>query len=1095
MNGSTQQQSDSVPGWASWIAGKFLDGQLSILFIISALCLGTLAIVATPREEEPQIVVPIADIFVQFPGAEPEEVERLVATPLERLLWQIDGVEYVYSVAQRGMAVVTVRFYVGEDRERSWVKLHNKISSNLDQVPSGVAGWVVRPIEIDDVPIVTIALHGEGYDDAALRRIAEETQARLDTVRDVSKTQIVGGRRREARVEMAPRSLSAHGVAPIQVEQAIRNAGSRVEAGVLASGNQSWNVVAGPFLESVEDIESLIVGVAPETGNIVYLRDVAEVIVGPEEPGNYTRISIPGSESGKNEPIEGRPAVTIAVAKKTGVNAVSVAENVIAKMRELQDSDLPSGVEARITRNYGATADQKVNELLSSLGFAMVIVIGLLVFALGWREGLVVALAVPLSFALALFVNYTLGYTINRVTLFALILTLGLVVDDPITNVDNIERRMRLAGAASRRTVLVAVQEVATPVVMSTFTVIVSFLPMFFITGMMGPYMQPMASNVPLTVTFSTIAALTVTPWAAYHLLKGKYKNKKNKKSASDGEAGVAGSGSTAADSKPDTNSFLHRAYRAILRPLLESSLKRGLLLGGVVLALGLSGVLVLLRWVPMKMLPFDNKNELQLVVDFPEDTPLEKTDAGLREFERYLWSVPEVVDFETYTGIPSAIDFNGMVRHYYFRTRPNLGEIRINLTPKDERDYQSHEIALRIRKDLEAIAEKLGADLAIVESPPGPPVIATVVAEIYGDASTEYSELVQTADQVEGWMKKEPGLVDIQSTTDAPRNRWDYVVNREKAALHGVNDQTLTHTLALALKGSQPGALSISHERNPMRIQLVAQREERSSILDLEKLQVPTATGEMVELAELGSFESVPESQPIYHKNLQRVVYVMAEMAGRAPGEAILDLGGVMKNDPAPKGIRVNWAGEGEWFITIRVFRDLGLAFGAAMIGIYILLVVQTKSFLMPMVIMSAIPMTAIGVMPGFWILNLILDRPVGGFDNPVFFTATAMIGMIALGGIVVRNSIVLIEFIQDSIKSGESIQESILFSGAVRMRPILLTAATTALGAWPITYDPIFSGLAWALIFGLFASTAFTLVVVPTLYGMIYGGTTQKK
>jgi multidrug efflux pump subunit AcrB len=423
------------------------------------------------------------------------------------------------------------------------------------------------------------------------------------------------------------------------------------------------------------------------------------------------------------------------------------------------------------------------------------------------------------------------------------------------------------------------------------------------------------------------------------------------------------------------------------------------------------------------------------------------------------------------------------------------LGEIRINLTPKDERKYQSHEIALRIRKDLEAIAEKLGADLAIVESPPGPPVIATVVAEIYGDASTEYSELVQTADQVEGWMKKEPGLVDIQSTTDAPRNRWDYVVNREKAALHGVNDQTLTHTLALALKGGQPGTLSISHERNPMRIQLIAQREERSSILDLEKLQVPTATGEMVELAELGSFESVPESQPIYHKNLQRVVYVMAEMAGRAPGEAILDLGGVMKDDPTPKGIRVNWAGEGEWFITIRVFRDLGLAFGAAMIGIYILLVVQTKSFLMPMVIMSAIPMTAIGVMPGFWILNMILDRPVGGFDNPVFFTATAMIGMIALGGIVVRNSIVLIEFIQDSIKSGESIQESILFSGAVRMRPILLTAATTALGAWPITYDPIFSGLAWALIFGLFASTAFTLVVVPTLYGMIYGGTTQKK
>lgn len=1074
-----EYDSDSQPvkGWAARVAGVFLEGKLSILFIIAALCLGALAIVMTPREEEPQIVVPIADIFVEYPGAEPEEVERLVATPLERLLWQIDGVEYVYSTSQRGLAVVTARFYVGEDRERSWVKLHNKISSNIDQVPAGVTGWVVRPIEIDDVPIVTLTLHGEGMDDSALRRIAEEAQSRLDQVRNVSKTQLVGGRQRQARVELDPQKLRARGISAVQVEQAIRSSGARVEAGALIRNNQSWDVVAGPFLETADDLSSLIVGLAPDGKGAVYLRDVAEIILGPAEAETYTRISIRGKDG--EESIQDRPSVTLAVAKKKGVNAVKVAENVIAEMKELQSEVLPDGLEVRVTRNYGETADEKVNELLSSLGFAMLIVVGLLMFALGWREGLVVALAVPLSFALALFVNYTLGYTINRVTLFALILTLGLVVDDPITNVDNIERHLRRKRKSPKRATLEAVQEVATPVVMSTLTVMVSFLPMFFITGMMGPYMQPMASNVPITVTFSTLAALTVTPWAAYHLLKGKFRVE-----------GPTSSGGASTNGSTDESGALRKVYRWILKPLLQSQWKRMVMLGIVVLGLALSGVLVVLRWVPMKMLPFDNKNELQLVVDFPEGTPLEKTDAGMRQFENYLWTVPEVVDFETYTGVSSPIDFNGMVRHYYFRTQPHQAEIRINLAPKEERDFQSHEIALRIRKDLEAIAGNLGVDLEIVESPPGPPVISTVVAEIYGQADHEYQDLVQSAEVVKRWLKQEPGVVDIHSTVETSRERWEFSLDREKARLNGVSETAVTRTLQLALEGGQVGSLSQENERHPLEIELIVSRENRSAIEDLSLLTAPAMNGEQLELAEIGTFQLVPESQPIYHKNLERVVYVMAEMAGRAPGEAILDLGGTMKSDPAPEGIRVNWGGEGEWFITIRVFRDLGLAFGAAMIGIYILLVLQTQSFVMPMVIMSAIPLTAIGVMPGFWILNLIMDRPVGGFDNPVFFTATAMIGMIALGGIVVRNSIVLIEFIQESIREGNTIQESILESGAVRMRPILLTAATTALGAWPITLDPIFSGLAWALIFGLFASTAFTLVVVPTLYGMIYGG-----
>jgi multidrug efflux pump subunit AcrB len=1048
------------------IVGTFLEGHLSVLLAFLALALGIAAIVFTPREEEPQIVVPLADIHVQAPGASAEEVEKLVAVPLERQLWQIDGVEYVYSMSERGRAVVTVRFFVGENREDSLVKLHNRVNSSIDSVAPIITGWVIKPIEIDDVPIVSITLSSDELDDHALRRVGEEVLARLDRVENVSRSRIAGGRSLEVRVEPSPEAMTAHGVSLLEIHGALAAADTSIIAGEFSRGDQAITVESGPFLQDAAEVGALVVGV--RGGVPVHIRDVAEVIWGPQEPRTYTRI---GVTTTGGAPDDGtlRQSVTLAIAKKKGTNAVAVAKNVIARMQEIEETILPAGIDVRVTRDYGATADEKVNELLFSLFFAMVTVVGLLIFVLGWREGMIVALAVPISFALALFVNMLFGYTINRVTLFALILTLGLVVDDPITNVDNIQRHILSGKLKPKAATLAAVTEVLPPVIMSTLTVIFSFLPLFFITGMMGPYMAPMAVTVPLTVTFSTVAALSIVPWASYKLLRKRW-----------------GKGTQAADASP----LLQKSYTWGVDPFLKSRGMRWMLLFGVLALLAGCGFLVLTKRVPMKILPFNNKDELQLTIDFPEGTTLERTDAAVRDFEQYLFTVPEATDFESYVGTYSPIDFNGLVRHYYFRQRENLADIRINLVGKDDRQQQSHEIALRIRNGLQEIADRHDARIAIVESPPGPPVLATIVAEVGGPPERSYEELIAASELVMTRMGEEPGLVDIDVMSEEPRDHLEFQLDREKAALHGIDSEAVAQTLRLALTGGQPASIHRAHERQSLRVRVQLAREDRSGAAELGQITMKSAGGELVPLAELGTFELIPHDPPIYHKNLERVVMVTGEMVGRAPAEAILELQSHFKSNALPGGIEVDWAGEGEWDITLSVFRDLGLAFAAAMVGIYLLLVVQTGSFMMPLLIMTAIPLTAIGILPGFWILNLIVDHPVGGFATPVFFTATAMIGMIALGGIVVRNSIVLIEFIQNEVAEGTPLRDAILKSGAVRMRPILLTAATTALGAWPITLDPVFSGLAWALIFGLFASTAFTLLVVPVTYLAMYGG-----
>ncbi|MBF0258097.1 MAG: efflux RND transporter permease subunit [Desulfamplus sp.] len=1070
-------------GIISKFVEKFLDGKLSIMLIIVAVCLGVAALLVTPREEEPQIVVPMADIYVSAPGATPEEIEQLVVTPLERFLWQIDGVEYVYSMSKKDMALVTVRFYVGENREDSLIKLHSRISMNIDKVTPIVKGWVIKPVEIDDVPIVNLTLYSEKYDDLELQRVGQEVLSRLDKVQDTSRTAIHGGREREIRVELLPENMQAMNISFMEVQQALQGADASLTAGSFSRKDKEYLISASSFLTGTDEIRSLVVGVT--RGRPVYLRDIATVEDTAEEADTYTRLLFSDAYAArmtdgnlkKDDSSKRYNAVTLAISKKKGTNAVEVAENIIAAFHQLEKNIVPDGIYSEVTRNYGETAHEKVGELLSSLVFAVASVVVLLAFTLGWKESLIVALAVPISFALALFVNFLFGYTINRVTLFALILSLGLVVDDPITNVENIQRHIVSGILDPFRATLRAVDEVLPPVIMSTLAIVVCFVPLFFITGMMGPYMAPMAANVPLTIVFSMVCALTFVPWLSYMLLRSSDQNKAENLRES--------------EVSPDhtlESKLLFRIYRFILEPFLNSGFKRFLLFLSVIILLLISCSLAIFRYVPLKLLPFDNKNEFQIVIDMDEGTTLERTDAVVQQFEAYLKKVPEVTTMISYTGEASPMDFNGMVRHYYLRKGSHYADIRVNLLPKDQRDQQSHAILLRLRNDLESIAREQGARIALVEVPPGPPVLSTIVGEIYAPIDLPHDKLVQSADHLKKIMAQEPFVVDINAMTEVDHERVEIVIDREKAALHGIDTSTVISTLGGALNGAVPAFVHLPRERQPLKIKVTIPREMRSGIADIKAIPVKGASGKMIPLAELVDIKVLKNEKSIYHKNLERVVYVMADTAGRAPAEAVLDMQSRLKEDPMPYNTRVDWAGEGEWKITIDVFRDMGIAFAAALVGIYILLIIQSGSFVMPILIMMAIPLTLLGIMPGFMLLNTFGTSGVSGFENPIFFTATSMIGMIALGGIVIRNSLVLIEFIQDAVKAGTPFKDAILQSGAIRMRPILLTALTTVIGAVPITLDPVFSGLAWALIFGLIASTVFTLVVIPVTYFVMY-------
>ncbi|MDN5278229.1 MAG: hypothetical protein PWR01_2194 [Clostridiales bacterium] len=1060
-----QQNGNKEPqGFIPSVVRTFLTGPLSILLIIFAVFAGIMAIHLTPREEEPQIVVPMVDIYVNFPGHNPSEVEELVTRPLEKLMWQIDGVEHVYSMSRRDQSMVTVRFYVGQDRERAMGKIRDKVEGNKDRVPPGVTNWLIKPVEIDDVPIVTLTLTSHDSSASELRRIAEEAEARLASIRNVFRSDIYGGYRREFRIEVDSTRMTAYGMCFQDIMMAVSGNNQVADSGRIIREGNNLRLLVGNVIRTDEEIKKI--PIRSIDGRTIYIEDLANVIDTVQEPDWYHH-STYGPASDKESVGNRAPAVTIAFSKKKGTNAVDVAAEIIRRAKELHGKVIPKEIDLIVTRNYGQTADDKVNDLLSSMFFAILTVVGLMAFTMGWRAAAVVGLSVPVSFALALFTNLVFGYTINRVTLFALILSLGLVVDDPITNVDNIQRHLQMGKEPPIKAALSGVMEVIVPVIMSTLAIIVSFTPMFFITGMMGPYMGPMAINVPLTVTFSTLCALTFVPWVAFKLLKGS--------DAVQDESGVD-------DGVP---TWIRKFYQWLISPFLK--MRNAIILGIVVFLLLIgSGLLMAYRKIPLKMLPFDNKDELQLILEMPEGTTLENTDRAVREFEKYLSRVNEVKSVQSYVGLAAPIDFNGLVRHYNLRQQSHQADIRINLADKMKRTQQSHAIALRLRNDLDAIAARYGAVLSIVEVPPGPPVFSTITVEVYGDENTSYEQLMAGAEFLQQQLKEEDSvhITQIDNMNEAEHNRIAFRPDVQKAATHGFTATMMQQLIMQAVRGRNLGIAHIENEREPVMINLRLPLNERNQLETLRNLTLRDRQGNLVPLGELGEFSVEPEEQIIQHKNLRPVVFVTAECVGRAPGMVIYDMYQRLQKNPPPEGIYYEWAGEGEWEITIRVFRDLGIAFGIAMLGIYLLLAVQMGDFIMPLLVMCAIPLTIIGIAPGFWLLNLVSADMVGGYLDPVFFTATGMIGMIALGGIVIRNSVVLIDFIQDSVKQGMPLDKAIKESGAVRFRPIILTAATTLLGAWPITLDPIFSGLAWSLIFGLIASTFFTLIVVPTIF-----------
>jgi len=1079
---------------------KVMNSYFPPILIILALVIGGISLWLTPKEEDPQIVVPMADVLIQAPGLSAKQVEKQVTEPLEKLLSQIDGVEYVYSSSMENSAQVIVRYYVGESREGALVKLYNKIYSNQDKVPPSVTNWAIKPVEIDDVPIVVAALYSTSPDDIGtyeLRRIAQQATQRLKALDSTNIVKVFGGQPRVVEVALDSSAMASRKTTIDDLQNAFALSHQKQNAGMTHHQGDVYYLESGQFFNDASELGALVVNVV--NGKPVYLRDVATITDGPAEPNNDTWFQ----HGPANDQASGTyPAVFLSVAKQKGSNAVTVAKDVIAELNTLKGEQFPQGVEIDVIRNYGQTADDKVSNLVSSLGISILTVVVFVGLFLNWRSALVVGIAIPISYGAALGMDLAFGYSINRVTLFALILALGLIVDDPIASIDNIERYLKRKDLSRTKAIVLAMAEIRSALLMSTVAIVIVFTPMFFITGMMGPYMAPLAFNVPISVVFSTVVAFMITPWLARKILRA---------AQNQGEYRIE-------------TTFLYKMYAKGLTPLLETRKRSWAFLGLIATLFIGAAMLPALRLVPLKLLPYDNKNEFQLVVDMPEKSSFVATSNALRSFSDYLVTVPEVESVSAFSGLASPMDFNGMVRHYFMRSQPHQGELRVVLAEKDRREMQSHEIVTRLRSDLEQIAERFNAHIQLVEVPPGPPVIATLTAEVYGKETTSYARLQQQANVIVERLKREEFVSEVDSSQQGDLQVWQFVVDREKAALSGISAADINRTIAAANQGFTLANLKADRELEPLPVTVRLPAGARDELDNLRALYVRGQAGlskhvvngaleetpqPLVQLSELGEFQIRDLDQPIYHKNLKPVVYVYAETAGRVPGEVIADVISdqdqphssqrieVSKrtylNNGAGDGwsvdddIQVVWSGEGEWKITVDVFRDLGIAYGAALLGVFIVMLVQTGLPAVSGIIMLAIPLTVIGIMPGFWLLNM-LGSDINGYPNPALFTATAMIGMIALAGIVVRNSLVLIEFIHQALGEGHSLKQALVEAGAVRMRPILLTAGTTLLGNIVITLDPIFNGLAWSIIFGITASTVFTLAVIPVVYHLAY-------
>ena len=1056
-------------GPAGKIADYFINSKLTPLIVIASILLGLAAVVALPREEEPQIIVPMIDIFVQMPGSSAAEVEQRVTRPMEKLLWEIPGVEYIYSTSMPGMAMTVVRFLVGQNEEESIVRLQSKLMANMDRIPCCITPPLIKPRYIDDVPILALTLWSEAVEPYLLRRVAAEVEDQVKREPNVSLTSLIGGEGRRVEVQLDPARMAGYGLDPVAVSGLVFAANQATDAGSYPSTDGQIIVHTGRFLKTAEDVRNVVV--AAHQGRPVYLRNVATIVDGPPLPENYVYFGAgpAAGEKGLDEDAGGGPypAVTVTLAKRKGTNAISVAEKVLARVETLKGTVIPDNVHLTITRHYGETAKEKSDELLWHMLIAVVSVSILIWFTLGHRESGVVAFAIPVTLALTMAVFYLYGYTLNRITLFALIFSIGILVDDAIVVVENVVRHLRLPENKDRPRTQVAVEavdEVGNPTILATLTVIAAILPMAFVGGLMGPYMRPIPVGASAAMVFSLIVAFIVTPWASNRLLK---------------PGGGHGHGHDG-----DAEDWATRLYRNVMDHLLHNPTWRWSFLIGVALLLLAACAMVGVGLVKVKMLPFDNKSEFQVILNMPERATLEDTAAAAFEMGDYLATVNEVTDYQIHVGTSGPFNFNGLVRHYYMRQAPYQADIQVNLAGKGHRKEQSHEIAKRVRPPLVAIAERYGARIQVAEVPPGPPVIATLVAEVYGP---DYDRQRELALEIRRLFEETEGVVDADWFMEDAQTRYQIVVDQEKAALHGISVAHITKALQTTLSGSQAGLLHQPLEKEDVPIVLQPPLAQRAGLEQLKSIRVADANGSMVALSDLVIVEQTPVDRSIYHKNLMPVVYVTADVAGakESPVYAILELRKKIDALELPEGYKIDqhtaslpdsdqrfamkW--DGEWHITYEVFRDLGLAFAVVLVLIFVLVVGWFQSFSTPITIMVAIPFSLIGILPAHWAMG-------------AFFTATSMIGFIAGAGIVVRNSIILVDFIELRLSQGAPLDQAVIDAGAVRFRPMMLTAAAVVVGASVILFDPIFQGLAISLMAGEVASLLFSRMTVPILY-----------
>lgn len=1052
-------------GFAGGLAARFVDSKLTPILVLASVLLGLAATLMLPREEEPQIKVPMIDVFVSMPGATAKEIEQRVTRPMEKLLWEIPDVEYLYSTSSPGQSMVIVRFEVGQDIEEALVRLNQKLETNYDRIPAGVSPPLVKPRSIDDVPILALTFHGQDQGHDTLRRLVAQVDEYVKQVPMVSETTMIGGLRRQVRVLVDPVKMSAHGVDFQHIAQLVQAGNAQYRVGTMLQANEELLVEVGDFFTSLEDVERLVVAV--DRGRPVYLSDIARVVDGPEEPADYVYF---GSPAGSLE-----PGVTLSIAKRPGANAITVVHNVLKKVNSLRGTVIPEQIEVSITRDYGETAREKSDELLFHMGIAVFSVALLIMFFLGYRESIVVLLAIPATLGLTLAVFYLYGYTLNRITLFALIFSIGILVDDAIVVVENIARHVRLPGSKDKslsQITIEAVAEVGNPTVLATWAVIAAILPMAFVGGLMGPYMRPIPVGASAAMLFSLLVAFIVTPWAAERLLfLGRSREKLAAAHDHEGHEGIT-----------------TRAYRFAMNKLLHSVVVRWSFLFGIVVLLLGSMTLVGIGYVKVKMLPFDNKSEFQVIINSAEGTTLEETLAIAQEMARAIEMEPEVKDYQIYAGTAAPYNFNGLVRHYFLRGGSTHADIQVNLVGKHHRKAQSHDVAVRVRPRLAEIAERYGANVEVAEVPPGPPVLQTLVAEVYGPDDAKREALAAEVKQV---FESTDGVVDIDWYVQTPQKKIRYVIRKDKATIHGLSADQLARTIQTAVSGQSIGLLHQPEEREDVPIHLELPLESRSRAEDMLTLRIAAADGSLVALSELVEVEETLEGSNIYHKNLMPVTYVTADVAGRieSPAYAIFAMNGALKEiDMSPYSdthdilpvfnaslpvdpteLAMKW--DGEWDITLEVFRDLGLAFAAVLILIYMLMVGWFRSFVVPFIVMAAIPFSLIGILPAHGAMG-------------AFFTATSMIGFMAGAGIVVRNSIILVDFIELRLKEGHPLDVAVVEAGAIRFRPMLLTALAVVVAAAVILADPIFQGLALSLMAGEVASLLVSRIAVPVLY-----------